>query len=128
MYNEELDIRIEYEIRERIDRNYIRKSSTLMSKEEIAGDHIKLINMAMDMLQKRVASSGLLFSLLPQEFTLKEVQDAYETITGKKTDTRNFRRSIVKMLDKTGNKKKTYNKESDLYRFNPMYEYLKEDL
>ncbi|MBR2578222.1 MAG: NUDIX hydrolase [Erysipelotrichaceae bacterium] len=128
MKNEEDDIEIEYEIREEIDRNYIKKSSELLSREEIAGDHIKLINMAMDMLQTRVASSGLLFSLLPEEFTLKEAQEVYETILDKKQDTRNFRRSITKMLKKTGRKKKTYNRESDLYSFDPMYEYLKEDL
>ena len=128
MTSKDKDVRIEYEISEKVLKNYIRKSSKLLSKERIAGDHIKLINMAMDMLQTRVAASGLLFSLLPEEFTLKEAQDVYETIIGGKTDTRNFRRGIMKMLNRTGHKKKTYNRDSDLYSFNPLYEYLKEDL
>ena len=128
MTNKEKGVTIEYEISEKTEKNYIRKSSRLLSKEEIAGDHIKLINMAMDMLQTRVASSGLLFALLPKEFTLKEAQDVYETILDRKQDTRNFRRGIIKMLRKTGHKKKTYNRESDLYSFDPLYEYLKEDL
>ena len=82
----------------------------------------------MDLLQERVASSGLLFSLLPDEFTLREVQQAYESIIGQQIDTRNFRRSIVKMLKRTGKTKKTYNRESELYRFDPMFEHLKTDL
>ena len=83
-----------------------------------------MINMAMDELQLHVISSGLIFSLLPREFTLKQVQNVYEIISGEKKDTSNFRRDILKM----GNKIKTYNKEALLYSFNPLIQYLKGDL
>ena len=109
---------------------YIRKQSQLLeqSNSEITGDHLKMINMTMDELQLHVISSGLIFSLLPREFTLKQVQNVYEIISGEKKDTSNFRRDILKMVTPTGNKIKTYNKEALLYSFNPLIQYLKGDL
>ena len=60
--------------------------------------------------------------------TLREIQNAYEAVTGKKTDTGNFRRDIKKMLVKTGNTRKVCGKQTALYRFNPMFRYLEENL
>ena len=57
----------------------------------LAADHIKAINMAMDVLKSRVASTGILFNLLPNECTLRQIQDAYEAVIGHKVDTGNFR-------------------------------------
>lgn len=119
---------IEYDITDDVIDNYIQTTSTLNSNLSLAFDHIKTINMAMDKLQHEVASSGLLFNLLPNEFTLKEAQIAYEAIKGIKTDTGNFRRDISKMLIKTGNVTKVYNKYTQLYKFNPMFQYLRKDL
>ena len=130
MENAGLNAIISYEITDHSEGCYIRKDSRLMdtSNSEITGDHIKLINMAMDELQLHVISSGLIFSLLPQEFTLKQVQNVYEIISQEKKDTSNFRRDILKMVVPTGNRIKTYNKEALLYSFNPMIQYLKGDL
>ena len=84
--------------------------------------------MAMDELQLHVISSGLIFSLLPKEFTLKQVQNVYEIISGEKKDTSNFRRDILKMVSPVGKTVKTYNKYAELYSFNPLIQYLKGDL
>ncbi len=121
---------ISYRIEDKACENYIRKDSALL--ENSAGclyeDHIKMINMAMDELQLHVISSGLIFNLLPAEFTLKQVQNVYEIISGTKKDTPNFRRDILKMLVPTGKTVKTYNREAELFSFNPLLQYLKGDL
>ena len=121
---------ISYRIEDTASENYIRKDSVLL--ENSAGclyeDHIKIINMAMDELQLHVISSGLIFNLLPAEFTLKQVQNVYEIISGTKKDTSNFRRDILKMLVPTGRTVKAYNREAELYSFNPLLQYLKGDL
>ena len=128
--NREQKALISYEVTDISQGCYIRKQSRLLegSTSRITGDHLKLINMAMDELQLHVISSGLIFSLLPREFTLKQVQNVYEIISGEKKDTSNFRRDILKMVTPTGNKIKTYNKEALLYSFNPLIQYLKGDL
>lgn len=128
--DEEKDIHIHYEIKETAKRNYVESKSKLLktSNAELAADHIKAINMAMDVMQHRVASTGILFNLLPKESTLREIQDAYEAVIGHSVDTGNFRRDIKKMLNPTGKKKRTAGKLAELYTFNPMYSYLEENL
>lgn len=130
LYNETLDIQIDYEIVDLVVEKYIQKTSSLMpsSTARLAGDHMKIINMAMDELQHHIIGTGLIFNLLPKEFTLKQVQEAYEIISGVKKDTPNFRRAITRMLIDTGHKVKVYNRAAKLYRFNPLFQYLKEDL
>lgn len=110
--------------------NYIRTTSKVMQESALtlALDHIKLINIAMDQVQHRAASTGILFNLLSEEFTLREIQTAYEAVIGQKTDTANFRRDIRRMLRDTGRKKRQNGRSVSLFTFNPMYAYLKENL
>ena len=128
--NSEHDILIEYEVTDKSEGNYIKKDSVLLndSNSALAGDNIKIVNMAMDELQLHVISSGLIFNLLPKEFTLKQVQNVYEIISQKKKDTANFRRDILKMVTPTGKTVISYNRKAELYRFNPLLQYLKGDL
>ncbi|MBR2811325.1 MAG: NUDIX hydrolase [Solobacterium sp.] len=128
--NEEMGINMAYEIIDEAMENYVQTDSRLLesSNAKLAADHIKAVNMAMDQVKHRAASTGILFNLLPSEFTLREIQTVYEAVIAKKVDTGNFRRDIVKMLRKTGNTKKVFGKQAALYRFNPLYEYLKENL
>ena len=128
---EDNGVRIVYDVYDRVNQNYIHTDSKLNEEEsnaKLAADHIKAVNMAMDQVQHRAASTGILFNLLPAEFTLREVQNAYEAVIGKKTDTGNFRRDIRKMLNETGTKKKVNGKYAALYRFNPLYSYMEENL
>ena len=124
------DIRISYSVFDRAKNNYIETRSELHpdSNAKLAADHIKAVNMAVDLLRSRAASTGILFNLLPEEVTLRQIQTAYEAVIGRPTDTGNFRRDIKKMLINTGHTTKAGNKYAALYRFNPMYSYLKENL
>ena len=127
---EDLNIGMQYRITDTANQNYTQTRSSLMKASScaLAFDHIKAINMALDMVQNRAAATGILFNLLPEETTLREIQTVYEAVQGEKTDTGNFRRDIVRMLKKTENRKTVNGKSAALYRFNPMYQYLKENL
>lgn len=127
---EERGVHIRYDVKDTAKGNYIETRSDLndSSNGKLAADHIKGINMAMDMLQNRAASTGILFNLLPDECTLREIQNVYEAVIGHPTDTGNFRRDIRRMLKETGNRKKVNGKMAALYRFNPLYTYLEENL
>ena len=60
-------------------------------------DHDKIINSALDTLREGVKYHPVGFHMLPDKFTLTELQTLYEVILGKKLDTRNFRKKILKM-------------------------------
>lgn len=128
---EEKGIHMVYEVRDSVVSNWVDTKSVLLldeSNAKLAGDHVKAINMAMDELRHQAASTGVLFNLLPRECTLREIQNVYEAVIGHQVDTANFRRDIRKMLIPTGTKKKINGKEAALYRFNPMYQYVEENL
>jgi ADP-ribose pyrophosphatase YjhB (NUDIX family) len=127
---EDQGIRMEYRIYDKAMHNYIETRSIKQksSNVQLAADHIKAINMAMDTVQNRAASTGILFNLLPKECTMRQMQNAYEAVIGHKTDTGNFRRDIKRMLIDTGKKKKVSGKMARLYTFNPMFAFLEENL
>ncbi len=128
--NADKGVHMAYRINDTVRSNYIETRSQILaeSSAKLAADHIKAVNMAMDQVQHRAASTGILFNLLPPSFTLRQVQTVYEAVVGHPTDTGNFRRDIKKMLVPTGEKTNTGGKPAALYRFNPMYRYLEENL
>jgi hypothetical protein len=69
------------------------------------------------------------FELLPEKFTLVQLQDLYEAIYQRKIDKRNFRKKILSMdiLEKLDEKEKETSKRGAYYyRFNKeRYERLK---
>lgn len=62
------------------------------------------------------------FNLLPEEFTLSELQSAYETVLSRKLDKRNFRRrmSTLGILTVTGSTRRDgSHRPARLYRYRP---------
>jgi 8-oxo-dGTP diphosphatase len=64
---------------------------------DMAFDHQLILNVCHEWLQKRVQEHPLGFSLLPQKFSLRELQNLYEAILGIKLDRRNFRKKFFSM-------------------------------
>jgi 8-oxo-dGTP diphosphatase len=61
----------------------------------LAYDHAEIIAYALRRLRYKLEYSAAGFELLPDEFTLSELQHTYEIILGEKLDKRNFRRRIL---------------------------------
>ncbi len=64
---------------------------------EMAFDHKKIFDTSLHQLQKRVREHPLGFSLLPNKFSLRELQNLYEAILNVKLDRRNFRKKFFAM-------------------------------
>lgn len=64
---------------------------------EMAFDHKKIFDTSYCQLQKRVREHPLGFSLLPNKFSLRELQNLYEAILNVKLDRRNFRKKFFAM-------------------------------
>lgn len=96
----------------------------------LAFDHDLILRMALKELRKQIHFEPIGFELLPEKFTIKELQLLYEVILDVKFDRRNFYNKmkhleILTQLDET-----VFNspkKEAYLFRFNPdKYEELKQ--
>jgi 8-oxo-dGTP diphosphatase len=87
---------------------------------ELAFDHREILNYALTRLRYKLEYTAVGFELLPDVFTLSELQQAYETILKEKLDKRNFRRKILSadILEETGKKKKSgEGRPARLYRY-----------
>lgn len=75
---------------------------------ELAFDHSVILEYALTRLRYKLEYTTVGFQLLPDEFTLSELQYAYELILGEELDKRNFRRKILsaEVLEDTGRKKR----------------------
>jgi 8-oxo-dGTP diphosphatase len=62
---------------------------------ELAFDHGEIVRYALQRLRYKLEYTSVGFELLPNEFTLTELQTAYEIVLGEKLDKRNFRRRIL---------------------------------
>lgn len=90
---------------------------------ELIFDHREMVDRALCELLDHVKVQPVGFELLPEKFTLVQLQELYEAIYQKKVDKRNFRKKILSMnlLEKQDEKEKiTSKKGAFYYRFNEM--------
>jgi 8-oxo-dGTP diphosphatase len=63
--------------------------------KELAFDHKKILDISLNRLKEQVMEHPIIFNLLPEKFSLRELQDLYQAILGFKLDRRNFRKKIA---------------------------------
>lgn len=84
-------------------------------------DHNLMVKKAISLLRLHLSSEPLSFNLLPELFTLTQLQKVYEGILGEEIDKRNFRKRVKMMdfIEKTDEiDKVTSRRRAALYRFN----------
>lgn len=64
---------------------------------ELAFDHDKILTMALERIRGKVRYQPIGFELLPEKFTLTELQQLYEIVLEQELDKRNFRKKILAM-------------------------------
>lgn len=63
----------------------------------LAFDHARIIETALERLRGKVRYQPLGFELLPERFTLRQLQHLYEIVLGRELDKRNFRKKVLSM-------------------------------
>lgn len=84
-------------------------------------DHNEIIKGALKALRKQINYTPIGYNLLPQKFTMPELQSLYETLLGIKLDRRNFQRKMTSynILNKLEEKRQgVAHKSPFLYEFN----------
>jgi 8-oxo-dGTP diphosphatase len=85
----------------------------------LAYDHRRVAEYALGRLQAKLGYTNIVYSLLPDEFTLGEIQEIYEIILGRRLDRRNFRRKLLALglLSPVHKKRYGAHRPASLYRF-----------
>ena len=65
------------------------------SLSKLAYDHDEMTAYALERLRSKIKYSNIIQHLLPKEFTLSELQQAYEVVLGEGLDKRNFRKKVL---------------------------------
>jgi len=64
---------------------------------KLAFDHKKIVDYAIQRLKRKMEYTNVTQYILPKKFTLKQLQDVYETVLDQKIDVRNFRKKIDRL-------------------------------
>lgn len=92
---------------------------TMDAVPAVAFDHRRILDYALERLRNKLEYTTVGFQLLPEKFTLVELQAVYEAILGRRLDKRNFRRKIdlLGIVLPLREQRRTGRKPARLYRF-----------
>jgi 8-oxo-dGTP diphosphatase len=69
----------------------------ISSLPRLAFDHAQILQTALDRVRGKLSYAPIGFELLPQKFTIKQLQKLYEIVLDRQLDNRNFRKKIFAM-------------------------------
>lgn len=93
-----INFQIEKILREKTTDRY---SFKILENKNIAFDHPSVILAGMERLKNKLEYTDIVFNMMPELFTLGELQQVYEIILGKKLLDPAFRRIIANKVEKT---------------------------
>ena len=71
--------------------------SSISDAKNMAYDHDEILQVAISRIRSRATYTTLISKILPEEFTLTELEQAYEMLIKTDLDKRNFRKKILKL-------------------------------
>jgi 8-oxo-dGTP diphosphatase len=103
--------------------SFAKSTAWLPVKEinELAFDHLVILQAGLNKLKADIATKPIGFHLLPEKFTITQLNNLYEAILDKKIDKRNFRRKISKLdilIELKEKQKDVAHKPSTYVKFN----------
>lgn len=99
------------------------RTLTQNKSKDIAFDHGKIILNGLDRLKNKLEYTDIAFNLLPEYFTLSELQQVYEIILNKQYSKTNFQRKFKHLILETNQVKKGKGyRPANLYKFNPHWD------
>lgn len=108
------------EHKEELSEQYSAKWFSLKDLPKLIFDHNRMVDHAISRLRYRASTKPIGFELLPQKFTMRQLQKLYEAILGRELDKRNFTSKVqgLDILSKLDEKETGSSKKgSFLYTF-----------
>ncbi len=121
-------------------RNHNANWISLKDRPQLIFDHNQMVDLALERLRYKAALHPIGFELLPEKFTIPQLQKLYEAIYDTPMDRRNFSRKIVStnLLLATGEKNQnsatkrailySLNKEKYLKQFNAFHYFISDSM
>lgn len=121
--NEDISIKDHVVVKTTVEGHISKTENTYVeNKNGLAFDHAKVIQYALDRMKNKVMYTDIAFSLMPELFTLTELQKVYEVLYSRELADAYFRKKVKRMLTKTTllSEGKRF-RPSKLYLFNPRW-------
>jgi len=119
LWNGNEDLSATVKVVEVVEGKVIKTSREVVEAKGIAFDHPKMIEYGIERLKNKIEYTDIAFNLMPELFTLSELQQVYEVILGRELLAAAFRRKIADMVVETNQfTKDAGHRPSKLYRFN----------
>ena len=86
----------------------------------LAFDNNRVIEQAVERVQAKLEYTNIAYGLLPDQFTVRELQDTYQAILARPLDRRNFRKRVLStgLIELTGERRREgAHRPALLYRF-----------
>ena len=108
------------EITRLIEGSTIAINRVIIENDGLAFDHARIIEYGVEMLRHKIKYTDLVFKLVPEYFTLTELQKVYETVLDQTIPRASFRRNMAdRVLETERYVKQGGHRPSQLYMFNP---------
>lgn len=121
--NEEENLTATLKIIQTVHGKIAKIERVIMDSQGIAFDHAKIIQYGVERLRAKLSYTDIAFNLMPEAFTLGELQQVYEVILDAELLKANFRRKIAGMVVETNEYTKAAgHRPSKLFKFNPNWE------
>jgi hypothetical protein len=90
-----------------------------MSGALMAGDHRRILAAALGRIRGKIKYRPVIFELVPDTFTMNELQRVAEALAGIRLHTANFRRLVANtgLVEPTGSRTRTGGRPAELFRF-----------
>ena len=104
-----------------IEENKLISDDEEININDLAFDHSKILNTALSRLKGKIEYTNLAFYLLPEKFTIKEIQLLFEAIMGYRIDS--FQRKMGSRIEETNEIVKIVGRPAKLFKFNKNWKF-----
>ncbi|OPZ90376.1 MAG: Bifunctional NMN adenylyltransferase/Nudix hydrolase [Firmicutes bacterium ADurb.Bin419] len=121
--NDEDNLSATIKIEKYVENRVTKVHREIVEAKGIAFDHAKIIEYGIERLRNKIEYTDIAFNLMPELFTLTELQKVYEIILDTELLKANFRRKISDMVVETNEyRKDAGHRPSKLFKFNPEWQ------
>lgn len=123
--NEENNLSATIKVTKTVEGKVTKVERKIVESNGIAFDHAKVIEYGIDRLRNKIIYTDIAFNLMPELFTLTELQKVFEVILDTRLLKANFRRKVAHMVIETDEYTKDLgHRPSKLFKFNSGWDYV----